>query len=156
MKTVWNSFGKLWSAFCLHLAIPNLLHGIRGEACLKSAAKQQNQKLYDDARRAGGPKIDAIVSVSSLQCEVGLIEVSGPPCMTSHTHFLNDKRKIAVNLKKVLNTLRTQYDGGRKEFQQVKVFGIQFYGKVQPYPSYFSAIYDSYFYFLYRPYCLCL
>ena len=54
---------------------------------------------------------------------------------------------IKGKLRRVLNTLRTQYDGGRKEFQQVKVFGLQFYGKVQPYPSYFSAIYDSYLYF---------
>ncbi|CAO3666923.1 unnamed protein product [Umbelopsis vinacea] len=54
IQTEWNYTGNFLMPFFRKLfRDENSLEFLWGEACLKSAAMQQNQKLYDDARRAG-------------------------------------------------------------------------------------------------------
>ncbi|KAF1800343.1 hypothetical protein FB192DRAFT_1436759 [Mucor lusitanicus] len=76
-----------------------------GERGLRCAAKRMNKKLYDEERRASGPNIDVIFRNVSSNQEQAILELSGPLDKASHTDFLEDRNKIAINLKHMLKSL---------------------------------------------------
>ncbi|ORX60639.1 hypothetical protein DM01DRAFT_1332768 [Hesseltinella vesiculosa] len=59
-----------------------------------------NRKLDDHERRSNGANIDMIVTHEPSNLEIAILEVSGPPAVPSHKHYLDDRQKLAVNLKK--------------------------------------------------------
>ncbi|CAG8619407.1 7741_t:CDS:10, partial [Paraglomus occultum] len=100
---------------------------ILGEKTLKASAIVINRSQKDHCRRVGGSKIDAIIKLAEINLEFVLIEVSGTPCDLDHTHYVGDRKKIAKNLKIILNFIRTTYPGSFEAFRRIKVFGIQIY-----------------------------
>ncbi|KAL9537499.1 hypothetical protein MBANPS3_011727 [Mucor bainieri] len=127
---------------------------ICGERTLKCAAKRVNAKLDDHQRRdsyqpvdflvpfepsrvaascCAGPKIDIIFSRKSGSREVGILELSGSADKRNHTHFLEDRVKIATNLKHMLKSLlKSVPHCPLKYIQALKLYGFQ--------------IHDGYFY----------
>ncbi|KAL9555585.1 hypothetical protein MBANPS3_002306 [Mucor bainieri] len=76
-----------------------------GETSLRCSAKRLNKKRHDEERRGSGPSIDIIFKDVENKQELGIMELSGPINKTHHTHFLEDRNKIAINLKYMLKTL---------------------------------------------------
>ncbi|ORY92245.1 hypothetical protein BCR43DRAFT_498041 [Syncephalastrum racemosum] len=74
----------------------------RGEVSLVASKDMDDRELQDSERRSNGSSIDAIITHLTTQTEVCIIEVSGPPTKNDHTHFVQDRKKIARNLKKCL------------------------------------------------------
>ncbi|KAL9537497.1 hypothetical protein MBANPS3_011725 [Mucor bainieri] len=97
-----------------------------GEKSLRGAAKRLNAKLYDEQRRESGPNIDIIFARGSCQQEVAIMELSGPVDKQNHTHFLEDRVKIAINLKHMLKFLiKSMPHCSLNYIQALKLYGFQ-------------------------------
>ena len=77
----------------------------RGEGSLHGAKEMDDRKLNDDERRSKGPNTDGIIIYDSSGLKVAIIEVSGPPENGHHAHFIGDRNKIAINLKKSMKKI---------------------------------------------------
>lgn len=87
-----------------------------------------NRKLADNDRRHHGASIDAIITHLATGLEVGIVEVSGPPTMPCHSHFIDDREKIAVNLKKILKRILATYTTANFNIlAKIMPIGIQVY-----------------------------
>ncbi|RGB23456.1 hypothetical protein C1646_535174 [Rhizophagus diaphanus] len=98
-----------------------------GEKTLKAAAILKNQSLRDDYRRSHGNKIDLLLSINEILLEMSIMEVSGAPCETDHSHYVGDRNKIAKMLKIIINNIAINYPGDFGMLRKIKFFGIQIY-----------------------------
>lgn len=58
------------------------------------------------------------------------MEVTGPPHLSDHAHFVGDRIKLAKNLKSMLKSIRRQSRTGDSElYTCIKLYGIQTYCK---------------------------
>ncbi|CAB4399256.1 unnamed protein product [Rhizophagus irregularis] len=80
-----------------------------GEKCLFASSEDRNLEKNDGKDRSAGRKIDIIWSMKPTDLEFSICEVSGPPNQHSHTHFFNDKLKIAKMLKVIFNRIVRKY-----------------------------------------------
>ncbi|KAI7874444.1 hypothetical protein K492DRAFT_211583 [Lichtheimia hyalospora FSU 10163] len=83
--------------------------GYRGEASLRASKQINDGKLDDAGRRSNGSNIDGIITHVNTGQELCIVEISGPPPKNDHTHYINDRRKIAVNLKKMFLAILQKY-----------------------------------------------
>ncbi|OBZ85114.1 hypothetical protein A0J61_06836 [Choanephora cucurbitarum] len=76
------------------------------EVTLQCKKNDENDILILSEGKATSPtKIDGILIDEESNVEVGLIEVSGPNWKVNTTHFFEDKKKIAKNLKQMYQSL---------------------------------------------------
>ncbi|CAB4388858.1 unnamed protein product [Rhizophagus irregularis] len=59
--------------------------------------------------------------------EFSISEVSGPPNQHSHTHFFNDKLKIAKMLKIIFNRIVRKYGGVSMNLSSLKLYALHVY-----------------------------
>lgn len=101
---------------------------IRGEGSLRAAKDMDDRKLNDDERRSKGPSTDAIIIYDSSGLEVGIVEVSGPPENGQHAHFIGDRNKIAINLKKSMKKIiEKNPNTNQAVLSKIALPGIQIY-----------------------------
>ncbi|RHZ77376.1 hypothetical protein Glove_180g95 [Diversispora epigaea] len=101
-----------------------------GEKTLKRSKyvfNQMNQVLKNDDRNFLDHEIDAIISMSELDLEFSILEVSGSPSSLEPTHYLGDKNRIASMLRAILNFIKKSYSGSLELFRRIKVYGVQIY-----------------------------
>ncbi|CAG8752143.1 6991_t:CDS:2, partial [Racocetra fulgida] len=61
--------------------------------------KDFDLKKDDKENRSNGHKIDIVWTTKPLKIEFAIAEISGPPNEHQHSHYFNDKIKIAKMLK---------------------------------------------------------
>nr|CAG8582952.1 5054_t:CDS:2 [Entrophospora candida]CAG8604627.1 7200_t:CDS:2 [Entrophospora candida] len=101
----------------------------QGETTLKSSAILKNESLHDDLHRNHGNKIDLIFSIAELQLELSVLEVSGSPTNSDHSHYIGDRNKLAKMLKIILNYIIKKHPGHFEIIRKVRLYGIQIYNK---------------------------
>ncbi|KAI9246262.1 hypothetical protein BDA99DRAFT_543356 [Phascolomyces articulosus] len=70
---------------------------------IKKWQKQFSTKAdRNNERPSKGTSTDGIISHGDSGLEIAIIEASGPPEINNHTHLVEDRRKIAINLKKAM------------------------------------------------------
>ncbi|CAG8589392.1 10615_t:CDS:10 [Ambispora leptoticha] len=74
-----------------------------------------------------GRKIDIIWSMKLTDLEFSIGEISGPPNQLDHSHFFNDKIKIAKMLKVIINRIVKKYGGTGMDLSLVKLYGLHVY-----------------------------
>ncbi|KAI7857983.1 hypothetical protein BDC45DRAFT_499803 [Circinella umbellata] len=99
-----------------------------GEGSLRAAKEMDDRKLNDDERRSKGPTTDGIIIYESSGLEVAIIEVSGPPQNGQHIHFVGDRNKIAINLKKTMKKILEKHPSANKAvLSKISLLGVQIY-----------------------------
>lgn len=99
-----------------------------GESYLKVAAEEENANLYDEEHRSKGPKIDLIFKNTELNLDISILEISGANKKTNQVHYLEDRFKIAKNLKIILNgILRSSSFASAVLKRKMKVYGLHIY-----------------------------
>ncbi|KAI7851613.1 hypothetical protein BDC45DRAFT_445268 [Circinella umbellata] len=100
----------------------------RGETKIKSAQLIDNDVLDDGERRSSSTNVDGKITLSATGLELCIIEVSGPPEVKDYTHFINDRRKLAVNMKKAFRFIIYKNKFGTKQMlKRMTIYGLQFY-----------------------------
>ncbi|KAI8641472.1 hypothetical protein BD408DRAFT_208682 [Parasitella parasitica] len=99
------------------------------EASLNCKKRQENEVLlFSDGKSTTTTKIDGIIVDEEFDLEVAIIEVSGPNWKVNTTHFFEDKKKLAKNMKSMYETIIDVKDNpcivSKKE---VKVYGFHVY-----------------------------
>lgn len=102
---------------------------ISGEKCLFASSEDRNREKTDEEDRNAGRKIDIIWSMKPTDLEFSISEVSGPPNQHSHTHFFNDKLKIAKMLKIIFNRIVRKYGGVSMNLSSLKLYALHVYCK---------------------------
>ncbi|CAG8700683.1 1399_t:CDS:10, partial [Dentiscutata erythropus] len=82
-----------------------------GEKYLFASTEDRNREKKDGEDRNFGRKIDIIWSMKPTDLEFSIGEISGPPNQLDHSHFFNDKIKIAKMLKVIINRIVKKYGG---------------------------------------------
>ncbi|CAO3611962.1 unnamed protein product [Mucor fragilis] len=99
------------------------------ESCLRCKKAEQNALLIEnDEKAATTTKIDGILINEDFNLEVALIEVSGPNNKVNATHFYEDRKKLAKNLKcmyKAIMLYKEQVSVVSK--RDFKVYAFHFY-----------------------------
>jgi hypothetical protein len=119
--------------FVLAPTLKNLINQPRnilvfGEANLKAKAIEVNRYQDDDERSSAGPKIDIIIKDKKYDIEVMIVEFSGPPSKTNKTHFLEDRHKIAKNLKAIHKRIVSNMEVPNVMLsRKLKLHGLQVY-----------------------------
>ncbi|CAG8635626.1 10015_t:CDS:2, partial [Paraglomus occultum] len=103
------------------------LHIYFGEKCLFASSEDRNLEKNDEEDRSAGRKIDIIWSMKPTDLEFSISEVSGPPNQHNHTHFFNDKLKIAKMLKVIINRIVRKYGGAGMNLGLLKLNEIIVY-----------------------------
>ncbi|GET57676.1 hypothetical protein GLOIN_2v1612991 [Rhizophagus irregularis DAOM 181602=DAOM 197198] len=98
-----------------------------GEKCLFASSEDRNLEKNDGKDRSAGQKIDIIWSIKPTDLEFSICEVSGPPNQHSHTHFFNDKLKIAKMLKVIFNRIIRKYGSVGINLTSLKLYGLHVY-----------------------------
>ncbi|CAB4431494.1 unnamed protein product [Rhizophagus irregularis] len=98
-----------------------------GEKCLFASSEDRNLEKNDGKDRSAGRKIDIIWSMKPTDLEFSICEVSGPPNQHSHTHFFNDKLKIAKMLKVIFNRIVRKYGSVGINLTSLKLYGLHVY-----------------------------
>ncbi|CAG8719218.1 2383_t:CDS:10 [Funneliformis caledonium] len=98
-----------------------------GEKCLFASSEDRNLEKNDEEDRSAGRKIDIIWSMKPTDLEFSICEVSGPPNQHNHTHFFNDKLKIAKMLKVILNRIVRKYGSVGINLTSLKLYGLHVY-----------------------------
>ncbi|KAI9252992.1 hypothetical protein BDA99DRAFT_520583 [Phascolomyces articulosus] len=99
-----------------------------GETKTKSAQHIDNDVLDDGERRSSSTNVDGKVTLSTTGMELCIIEVSGPPEVKNYTHFGNDRRKLAINMKKAFRYIIYKNKSGTKNLlKRMTIYGLQFY-----------------------------
>ncbi|CAG8432702.1 5684_t:CDS:10 [Diversispora eburnea] len=101
--------------------------GERTLKCSKYVFNQMNQVSKNDDQRFLDHEIDAIISMSELDLEFSILEVSGSPSSLEPTRYLGNKNRIANMLKTILNFIKKNYSGSLELFRRIKVYGVQIY-----------------------------
>ncbi|KAI8092129.1 uncharacterized protein B0P05DRAFT_216927 [Gilbertella persicaria] len=103
-------------------------------APLYKALFRQNQLIKKEWGESlvGKTKVDGLLSIldeEGVITTLSVIEVSGPWSVTNKTHFLKDKKKIAKNLKLIMNQIYYMNTTGGSRIKKVKLYGLQLYKK---------------------------
>src|SRR6185312_8936808 len=76
---------------------------------------------------ASAGKLISFGQRSHLEFAIG--EISGPPNQHQHSHFFEDKIKIAKMLKIMLDRIVQIHGGTCANINMLKLYGLQFYGE---------------------------
>ncbi|CAJ0630250.1 16587_t:CDS:2 [Entrophospora sp. SA101] len=127
-KFIWDYLNFLVESFERDndLADYNLSE-LGGEKCLFASSEDRNQEKNDKEDRNAGRKVDIIWSMKPTDLEFFVGEVSGPPNQRNHTHFFNDKIKIAKMLKVIFNRVVKKYGGAGMSLSLLKLYGLHVY-----------------------------
>jgi hypothetical protein len=110
----------------------------RLENILQCKKELENGVLAQKGECANGSKIDGIIINNEYSLEVEIIEASGPNHKVDTTHFVEDRIKIAKNLKSMYKYIMKLRDDPyiviRKTF---KVYGLHIYCKLIMYSFFF-------------------
>lgn len=125
---------------------------LRGETKLLCAKKNEHDALSDAHRRTPGPSIDGLFTIPSINhTEFFIIELSGGPACDEFDH-LDDRNKIAKNLKLMMKRIITQrVHKSCIGISSVKIYGLQVYSK-----NNYCTYIPSWLIFLFRERYVCL
>lgn len=94
----------------------------------KVAAEEENEKLFDEEYRSKGPKIDLIFKNTERNLDISILEISGANNKTNQVHYLEDRFKIARNLKTILNGILSSSPFASPIFRRkMKVYDLHIY-----------------------------
>ncbi|CAG8779446.1 20511_t:CDS:2 [Gigaspora margarita] len=96
---------------------------------LFASAEDFDLKKDDKENRSNGHKIDIVWATKPLKIEFAIAEISGPPNEHQHSHYFNDKIKIAKMLKVMLNRIVRVYGGVKTNLNLLKLYGLQVYSE---------------------------
>ncbi|ORX43071.1 hypothetical protein DM01DRAFT_1411669 [Hesseltinella vesiculosa] len=98
-----------------------------GEVKLIASKQYDDVSLCDEDRRSSGANVDGKV-MSSCGFEICVIEISRAPAVADYNHYLGDRFKIALNLKKMLKAIVKKHPFADKSLiPNIKMIGIQLY-----------------------------
>lgn len=104
--------------------------GHRGEASLKASKEMNDQRLDDAGRRSNGSNVDGIITHVDTGMELCIVEVSGPPAKNDHTHYIQDRKKIAINLRKMYKKILAKYaTSNPSKLKDLVLLGVHMYSK---------------------------
>lgn len=105
--------------------------GYRGEASLNASKEINDRKLDDAGRRSNGSNVDGTTTHVDTGLELCIVKVSGPTAKSDHMHYINDRKKIAINLKKVfLAILLEKYaTSNPSTLKGLVLLGVHMYSK---------------------------
>ena len=102
----------------------------RGETKLKAAQNIDNDALDDGERRCSSTNIDGKITTTKANAEILLFEISGPPLVRDYLHFIGDRKKLALNMKKIIHDIINSQATGKKSLLfKIQIYGLHFYGK---------------------------
>ncbi|CAO0793622.1 unnamed protein product [Mucor circinelloides] len=115
-----------------HLLRPTKLYQfLWAEASLRCKKEHENGILLEEGTCTTPTKIDCIILNKDFDLEVAIIEVSGPNKKVNTTHFLEDRKKTAKNLKYMYNAIMSLKEKPSIEFKMpIKVYGFHVYCKL--------------------------
>ncbi|KAG2225790.1 hypothetical protein INT45_011458 [Circinella minor] len=87
-----------------------------GETKLKAAQNMDSDDLDDGHRRCSSANIDGKITTTKADVEIALFEVSGPPLVRDYSHFIGDRKKLALNMKKILHDIINRHTTGKKSY----------------------------------------
>ncbi|KAI8090474.1 hypothetical protein BDF21DRAFT_190711 [Thamnidium elegans] len=99
------------------------------ECTLKCKKDEENELLLEsDGKATSATKVDGIIVDEVYDVEVALIEVSGPNWKVDTSHFFEDRKKLAKNLKCVYKSIISLKTGvSLVSRKNLKVYGFHFY-----------------------------
>nr|CAG8438067.1 4031_t:CDS:2 [Entrophospora candida] len=86
-----------------------------------------NLKKDDNETRSTGRKIDIVWCIEPIKLEFAIGEISGSPNQRCHSHFFDDKLKIAKVLKVMLNKIVRTYSSNSSMLNHLNLYGVQSY-----------------------------
>lgn len=103
-------------------------------APLYKALFRQNQLIKKEWGESpvGKTKVDGLLSIldeEGVITVLSVVEVSGPWSVINNNHFMKDKKKIAKNLKLIMNQIYNMNIAGGSNIKKVKLYGLQIYAK---------------------------
>ncbi|KAL9540507.1 hypothetical protein MBANPS3_009639 [Mucor bainieri] len=113
----------------IHLLRSLYLHQFQwAEAALRCKKTHENKILKDDGACTTPTRIDGIITDKDFNLEVAVIEISGPNNKVDTTHFLEDKKKTAKNLKYMYEAIMSLKSKPSLESKMsLKVYGFHVY-----------------------------
>lgn len=98
-----------------------------GEWKLAASRQEDNMGKDNDDARAVGTSFYSIICLKDLNLDVSIIEILGQMSKEDYVHFLKDRMKIAVNLKKNDEEHPTKKTGNgrRKGAQNLRYASLQ-------------------------------
>ncbi|KAG2221366.1 hypothetical protein INT45_012412 [Circinella minor] len=100
-----------------------------GESKMKAVKHIDDDGLDDKDRRSNSANVDGTITLRSLEIEICVIEVSRTPQVSDYTHFVEDRVKITINLKKMFRyIINKNPTGNMSELMLLNLYGMQFYG----------------------------
>ncbi|KAI9351651.1 hypothetical protein BD770DRAFT_147095 [Pilaira anomala] len=103
-------------------------------ALLFKALLKQNENIKKAWGESfvGSTKVDGLFSIlddESIIAMLSEVEVSGPWSVVSNTHYVKDRKKLAKNLKLMLNIIYKGNVFAGFNITKVKLYGVQVYQK---------------------------
>ncbi|CAO3640463.1 unnamed protein product [Cunninghamella echinulata] len=106
----------------------NIFKFLWGEVSLQCKNESDNKILAANDRSASSSKIDGIIIDNVYNMEVGIIEVSGPNYKVNKVHYLEDKNKLAKNLRLIYKSIEVlKSTTSMVMMKDLKVYGIHVY-----------------------------
>ncbi|CAJ0634085.1 737_t:CDS:10 [Entrophospora sp. SA101] len=99
------------------------------EKCLFASAEDYGLKKDDSETQSTGRKIDIVWCIEPIKLEFAIGEISSSPNQRCHSHFFDDKLKIAKMLKVMLNKIVRTYGGNSSMLNHLNLYGVQAYNK---------------------------
>lgn len=97
-----------------------------GESKLEASKEEENLAKNDDENRAVGSSIDAIIASKEFNLQFFVLEVSGPMHKENYNHFIQDRLKIAKNLKYIFKSILRQ-KLVVSDAANIKLYGVHLY-----------------------------
>ncbi|CAJ0746179.1 17518_t:CDS:2, partial [Entrophospora sp. SA101] len=97
------------------------------EKCLFASAEDYGLKKDDSETQSTGRKIDIVWCIEPIKLEFAIGEISSSPNQRCHSHFFDDKLKIAKMLKVMLNKIVRTYGGNSSMLNHLNLYGVQAY-----------------------------
>lgn len=102
----------------------------RAEAALRCKRTHENKVLMNEGACTTPTKIDGIITDKDFNLEVAIIEISGPNNKVDNTHYLEDKKKTAKNLRYMYEAIMSLKSKPSFELKtSLKVYGFHIYRK---------------------------
>lgn len=108
--------------------LSNIFKFLWGEVSLQCKNESDNKILTTTGRSASSSKVDGVIIDDVYNMEVGIIEVSGPNYKVNKVHYLEDKNKIAKNLRTIYKSIEVlKSTTSMVMMKDLKVYDIQVY-----------------------------
>ncbi|KAI9252817.1 hypothetical protein BDA99DRAFT_173792 [Phascolomyces articulosus] len=99
-----------------------------GDSGLSASKDEEHRAQKDNEVRSRGVTPDGIFRLVEFSTDFALVEISGPPTIHNHHHYVGDRNKLGKSLKQILKSIQQMVnDGDQDLYHEIKLYGIQIY-----------------------------